>query len=155
MFDILAVESRHLQSLRDQSLLTLLLSNPQVLIRLLRLEDRITVLITGTVANPPHIRKLGIVITTNFRNISVTCSSFQESVGSFHFMRVKTTSKERFPSDPATVDNPPDLLPHDRQCSPLGPQQELHRVSARPADLPGGLPAASLVHSRPPRLRCC
>ena len=91
MFDILAVESRHLQSLRDQSLLTLLLSNPQVLIRLLRLEDRITVLITGTVANPSHIRKLGIVITTNFRNISVTCSSFQESVGSFHFMRVKTT----------------------------------------------------------------
>ena len=84
MFDILAVKSRHLQSLRDQSLLTLLLSNPQVLIRLLRLEDRITVLITGTVANPSHIRKLGIVITTNFRNISVTRNiTFEEAVRRF------------------------------------------------------------------------
>ena len=91
MFEILTRHSRPLQFLRDQSFLTLLLSNPQVLIRLLRLEDRITVLITGTVANPPHIRKLGIVITTNFRNISMTCSSFQESVCSFHFMRLKTT----------------------------------------------------------------
>ena len=73
MFDILTGKSRPLQFLRDQSFLTLLLANPQVLLSvlILYLYQHITSLITGTVSNP-HILILGILITNNFRNISVT-----------------------------------------------------------------------------------
>ena len=82
MFDILTGKSRPLQFLRDQSLLTLLLANPEVLISvlILYLYHHITGLSTGTLSNP-HVLILGIVITNNSRNISVTCWAFQESVG--------------------------------------------------------------------------
>ena len=79
MFDILTGQSRPLQFLRDQSFLTLLLTNPQVLISVLILSHDITIFITGTLTNP-HILILGSVITNNLRNISVTCRGFQESV---------------------------------------------------------------------------
>ena len=79
MFDILTGKSRPLQFLRDQSFLTLLLTNPQVLISVLILYHDITIFITGTLSNP-HILILGSVITNNLRNISVTCRGFQESV---------------------------------------------------------------------------
>ena len=87
MFDILTGKSRPLQFLRDQSFLTLLLANPQVLISLLilYLYHHVTSLTTGTVSNP-HILILGILITNNSRNISVTyCMywGFQESVRTF------------------------------------------------------------------------
>ena len=79
MFDILTGQSRPLQFLRDQSFLTLLLTNPQVLISVLILSHDITIFITGTLSNP-RILILGSVITNNLRNISVTCRGFQESV---------------------------------------------------------------------------
>ena len=79
MFDILTSQSRPLQFIRDQSFLTLLLANPEVLISLLILYQQILVLSTGTLSNP-DILILGILITNNSRNIPVTCGAFQESV---------------------------------------------------------------------------
>ena len=77
MFDILTGKSRPLQFLRDQSFLTLLLVNPQVLLIILTLYHRVTILTPGTVSKP-HILIPGIFITNIFRNISLLCCGFQE-----------------------------------------------------------------------------
>ena len=56
------------------------------------------------------------------------------------FKSLNLCLSEQFPSVPATEDHPPDLLPHLGQSFPPGPQQELHRVLPRPADLTSRLP---------------
>ena len=82
MFEILTSHSRPLQFLRDQSFLTLLLANPQVLVIILTFYHHVAITTASTVSDP-HIFILGIFITNNFRNISLTCCAFQESVRTF------------------------------------------------------------------------